>query len=61
MTLKIHVYIKSQKVKKVEIDLDGMSIKLDPKFIDMKRKVLYNPIANLMIPLHQDLVVYHYQ
>jgi len=65
--MRIHVYIKRHendgkevtKIKRVELELDGMTIKIPPEYVDLKKKVLYNPISNLLIPLHPDITVYH--
>ena len=62
MVLKIHIYTKNGKIKRVELtDGGSITIRLDPQFVDMRRKILYNPISNMMLHLHPDLVVYHYR
>jgi len=65
--MKIHVYLKKYendgkeiiRVKKVELELDTFLIRIPPEYLDLKRKMLYNPISNLLIPLHPDITVYH--
>jgi hypothetical protein len=65
--MKIHLYIRKYendgketiRVKRVELELDGMVVKLPPEYVDLKKKILYNPISNLLIPLHPDITVYH--
>jgi hypothetical protein len=65
--MKIHIYLKKYendgkeiiRVKKVELELDTFLIRIPPEYLDLKRKMLYNPISRIMIPLYDDITVYH--
>jgi hypothetical protein len=64
MVLKIHLYFKKYQLKRVEITDGVMTIRLDPRFAIYKNGKLvavFNPISKMMLPLHPDLVVYHYR
>jgi len=63
--MKIHIYLREngngKEVKKVELELVNMRIKLPPQYLNLKRKMIFNPISECYIPLTDDNVVYHYK
>jgi len=64
MVLKIHLYFKGTRLRKVEITDGIMTIKLEPKFVtyhNNKPIAVFNPISNMMLPLHPEYTVYHYR
>ena len=69
--MKIHIYVKNRngngnKIQRAEIDIDGVTIRLDPKkdliFDRSGRLIAFrNPIFNVTLPLHSYFVIYHKQ
>jgi hypothetical protein len=65
--MKIHIYVRTngdgkQEVRRVEIETGvNKTIKLPPKYLDLRRKTLYNPISECYIPLLPENTVYHYK
>ena len=59
VNMKIHIFEKNGKIKKVVLELDNnIQIRLPPKYL-VNRKTLYNPITQCYIPLTKENVVYH--
>ena len=57
MPIRINIYVKNEKVKKVEINLDGIVVSLDPRFIVFrsgKPVAIFNPISGLTLPLNPE-------
>ena len=65
MVIKIHLYYKKSQLRKIEITDGGhITIKLDPSYVIYRNGrpvAVFNPISNMILPLHPDLVVYHHQ
>jgi hypothetical protein len=63
--MRIHIYLRKYEndgkkiIKRVELELDTLVIRLPPEYLDLRRKMLYNPISRIMIPLYDDITVYH--